>query len=71
MYHIIKNKNKMKKTYIVPETEVVNIELESMLSASRSLTIGGSAGENSITNADINEIMDWIEFEESNNSSLW
>lgn len=70
MYHIIKNK-KMKKTYIVPETEVVNIELENMIAASKSLSVGGGAGENSITNADINEIMDWIEFEESNNSSLW
>ena len=68
MYNIIKNK-KMKKTYIVPETEVVNIELESMIAAS--LGIGGDAKSNGITEAGIKEIMDWIEFEESNHSSLW
>ena len=46
-----KKKNKMKKTYIAPETEVVNIELENMIAAS--LGVGGDALGGGVTDADI------------------
>lgn len=44
----------MKKTYITPEVEIVNIELESMIAASAILTKGGHADINNILEADIN-----------------
>ena len=44
----------MKKTYITPEVEIVNIELESMIAASAILTKGGNADINNILEADIN-----------------
>lgn len=46
----------MKKTYITPEVEIVNIELESMIATSTSISItkDGNAGINNILEADIN-----------------
>lgn len=57
----------MKKTYITPETEVVNIELESMIAAS--ITKGGNAGSNGITESDINA-RTWFE-NTMDNDLLW
>ena len=57
----------MKKTYITPETEVVEIQLESMIAAS--ITKGGNAGSNGITESDINA-RTWFE-NTMDNDLLW
>ena len=57
----------MKKTYITPETEVVEIQLESMIAAS--ITKGGNAGINGITESDINA-RTWFE-NTMDNDLLW
>ena len=59
----------MKKTYITPEAEIVNIELESMIAASAILTKGGNAGSNGITESDINA-RTWFE-NTMDNDLLW
>ena len=65
-----KMKNKMKKIYIAPETEVVNIELENMIAAS--LGVGGDALGGGVTDADIKAFEDWKEIEDFiGNSPLW
>lgn len=59
----------MKKTYITPETEVVNIELESMIAASARIIKGGNAVSNGITESDINA-RTWFE-NTMDNDLLW
>ena len=60
----------MKKTYIAPETEIVNIQVENMLVAS--IELGGSASSGGVTEADIKELGDLFEMEEAiNNLPLW
>ncbi|MBR2630256.1 MAG: hypothetical protein IKD25_01830 [Bacteroidaceae bacterium] len=61
----------MKKTYITPEVEIVNIELESMIAASTSISIikDGSASDYNILEADINARA-WFE-NTMDNDLLW
>lgn len=58
----------MKKTYITPETEVVNIELESMMIAA-SITKGGNAGTYNILEAEI-DARAWFD-NTMDNDLLW
>lgn len=59
----------MKKTYITPEAEIVNIELESMIAASAILTKGGNAGTYNILEAEI-DARAWFE-NTMDNDLLW
>lgn len=61
----------MKKTYITPEVEIVNIELESMIATSTSISItkDGSASDYNILEADINARA-WFE-NTLDNDLLW
>lgn len=59
----------MKKTYITPEVEIVNIELESMIATSTILTKGGNASIYNIEEADINARA-WFE-KTMDNDLLW
>lgn len=61
----------MKKTYITPEVEIVNIELESMIATSTSISIikDGSASDYNILEADINARA-WFE-NTMDNDLLW
>lgn len=59
----------MKKTYITPEVEIVNIELESMIATSTSITKGGNASTYNIFEADINA-RTWFE-NTMDNDLLW
>ena len=60
----------MKKTYIAPEMEMVNIEMVNMIAAS--LTSSGSTSTSGITSGDAKVFGDWDEeLDDLNNVNLW